>query len=305
MLTQTGLISYQKSSYTDKYSLNNIASKTTSLNSNESIREKLRNIQKEEKESKKTVAQALIENTKAYNETLRQKRLEEKNRNANLVKKKYQYKNVSSKIVQGKTSLMVRKALSSAKTEIRNLQKAKASGKYDKNELEAALAHAKVMERIARKKIRHLEEEEMAKATGKGKYEEYLEKFEKNPENATDDINENAIDEQDNEYEELLCPAFNGEYSDFENSIDYEEYEFDFEKISSTLEELTNSMLEDLIDSTDELLSGMGIDDLSEDLSAATGKMTEDDIKKMEINHRNKEMKEIVKANAEYLKAIF
>ena len=37
---------------------------------------------------------------------------------------------------------------------------------YDSEEIEAAISHAKAIERVAKKKVRHLEEEELAKACG-------------------------------------------------------------------------------------------------------------------------------------------
>lgn len=61
---------------------------------------------------------------------------------------------------------LARLAAAQARREILRLKSQKQSGKYDNEELEAAIEHAKAMERVAKKKARHLEEEEMAKCTG-------------------------------------------------------------------------------------------------------------------------------------------
>ena len=52
------------------------------------------------------------------------------------------------------------------------------------------------------------------------------------------------------------------------------------------------------------LLEEIGLEQLS-DTAASSGDMDPEDLKMMKIKHRNKEMKDIVKADAEYLKAVF
>ena len=49
----------------------------------------------------------------------------------------------------------------------------------------------------------------------------------------------------------------------------------------------------------------MGMDELSDTMLSVKKDIDPADIKMMKIKHRNKEMKEIVKADAEYLKAVF
>ena len=60
-------------------------------------------------------------------------------------------------------------------------------------------------------------------------------------------------------------------------------------------------MLEDVND----MLEEIGLDELLDSPVSGKGDMDPADIKAMKIKHRNKEMKDIVKADAEYLKAVF
>ena len=101
-----------------------------------------------------------------YSELLRTQRTKAKDVSGKLKKLKYHYKDISSKIMRSKTSAMARQVVSQAKREVLRLKREKQSGKYDSEEIDAAIVHAKAMERIARKKVKHLEEEELAKACG-------------------------------------------------------------------------------------------------------------------------------------------
>ena len=58
-------------------------------------------------------------------------------------------------------------------------------------------------------------------------------------------------------------------------------------------------------DSLRDLMEEMGLDGLSDNAVSVNREMDPADLKMMKIKHRNKEMKDIVKADAEYLKAVF
>ena len=49
----------------------------------------------------------------------------------------------------------------------------------------------------------------------------------------------------------------------------------------------------------------MGLDELSDSVLSVEKDMDPADLKMMKIKHRNKEMKDIVRADAKYLKAVF
>ena len=115
-----------------------------------------------EKTNTNSFFDSYMSNMQKYSELLRTQRTKAKDVSGKLKKLKYHYKDISSKIMRSKTSAMARQVVSQAKREVLRLKREKQSGKYDSEEIDAAIVHAKAMERIARKKVKHLEEEEMA-----------------------------------------------------------------------------------------------------------------------------------------------
>ena len=220
---------------------------------------------------------SFVETMRDYNETLRNQRLNKKDTSNLLKKLKYSFKNISGKLIRSKTSVAARQVAGEAKREVLRLKQQKQSGKYDNEEIEAAINHAKAMERVAKKKVRHLEEEELAKACGAclDRLEEYQKDL------------EDEWEEQD-----VLEPENN--VTAFKAGIE--------EPVS---ENLTGEMMDELTESMTDMLSEMGLDELLDIFSSVKQDMDPTDLKLMKIKHRTKELKEIAKADAEYLKAIF
>lgn len=220
---------------------------------------------------------SFVEIMRDYNETLRNQRLNKKDTSNLLKKLKYSFKNISGKLIRSKTSVAARQVAGEAKREVLRLKQQKQSGKYDNEEIEAAINHAKAMERVAKKKVRHLEEEELAKACGAclDRLEEYQKDL------------EDEWEEQD-----VLEPENN--VTAFKAGIE--------EPVS---ENLTGEMMDELTESMTDMLSEMGLDELLDIFSSVKQDMDPTDLKLMKIKHRTKELKEIAKADAEYLKAIF
>ena len=220
---------------------------------------------------------SFVETMRDYNETLRNQRLNKKDTSNLLKKLKYSFKNISGKLIRSKTSVAARQVAGEAKREVLRLKQQKQSGKYDNEEIEAAINHAKAMERVAKKKVRHLEEEELAKACGAclDRLEEYQEDL------------EDEWEEQD-----VLEP---------ENNVTA--FKAGIEEPAS--ENLTGEMMDELTESMTDMLSEMGLDELLDIFSSVKQDMDPTDLKLMKIKHRTKELKEIAKADAEYLKAIF
>lgn len=240
----------------------------------------------------------VIDNSRNYVDSLREAR--NKNKSAALEKKKlhYSFKSLSSKIISCKKSYNAKDVVSKAKREISRLKKLRSKGEYDSEELEAAIAHAQSMERVAKKKAKHLEEEEMVKAAGgfcMGNVE-------------------------DKEYEALEAEETEMEpEEDIPEEYEEEFTEEDFSSISTevfsqldgfeSVEQLDAEMMDMLSEMNEEmstLMEDMGLEDLMED----TGLLADDDpdpadLKMMIIKHRTKEMKDMAKADGEYLKAIF
>ena len=220
---------------------------------------------------------SFVETMRDYNETLRNQRLNKKDTSNLLKKLKYSFKNISGKLIRSKTSVAARQVAGEAKREVLRLKQQKQSGKYDNEEIEAAINHAKAMERVAKKKVRHLEEEELAKACGA-----CLDRLEEYQKDLEDEWEEQDVLESENNV------------TAFKAGIE-----------EPTSENLTGEMMDELTESMTDMLSEMGLDELLDIFSSVKQDMDPTDLKLMKIKHRTKELKEIAKADAEYLKAIF
>lgn len=278
---------------------------------------------------------SILADSKSYIEKLRTQRQQKTSTNSSLKKLKYQFKGISSRILRSKTSMAAKQAAGQARREIARLNRDKANRKGDSEELEAAIAHAKSMERIAKKKAKHLEEEEMVKTQGGAcaanavdkEYEEDIrDTKDKNSfahENAYDyaDSCDNAYeyaDEYADEYAYDYAGDFAADYVD--ESMDFisdftSEFisEFTSEFTSDSLMDMEMIMSADFVDeymdemsqALEEMLEETGLEELADSIMSVDKDMDPADFKMMKIKHRNSEMKELVKADTRYLKAIF
>ena len=255
---------------------------------------------KNELDTKKTFTGQSAESlfNKNYADALRAQRNKSKNTSLNKKKIKYRFKSISSKIISSKTSAAAKQVVSMAKREVMRLKKEKQKGGYDAEEIEAAIAHAKAMEIVAKKKARHLEQEEMAKAANGI--------FENNP--ALTKANEERDEEQsvENTDETAL-----GEIE--EEAVEYEEIPEEYvedEMLSAEdiqiemLTPLIQEMGDELAELESDLMEEMGLDELTEEFLNVSD-MDVADLKELKMKHRLKEQKEIAEADAAYLKAVF
>lgn len=244
--------------------------------------------------SKNMPVNSVLDSSMSYLDSLREARNKTKNATLEKKKLKYSYKSISSKIISCKKSYSAKEVISQAKREVARLKKLRSKGEYDAEELEAAIAHAQSMERIAKKKARHLEEEEMAKAAGGACLGEF-----ESREN-TEEVSEEELTEE--ELEQIA----DEELGDLTDDTSFEE--FDFKDIDSLeqIDAIMNKMYDDMSEELSSLMEDMGLDELFDDMGmSADSDMDPADLKMMMIKHRNKEMKDIAKADGEYLKAIF
>lgn len=188
---------------------------------------------------------------------------------ANQKKKKlnYNYKKISRQITMTNTSTGARRIITKAREEVVSLLRKQMSGKYDETDLRHAIIHARKMERIARRKKKHLEEEEKAQATGKGLVEEGASSGEDEQLKKLEESMENLQDEELERMQELI-----------------EEYE----KLMQEMEETC------------------GVDDIMKEyMGASEREMSPEDVDNLRKKHRADEMKDIVEADMKYLKAMF
>ena len=250
-----------------------------------------------EKTNTNSFFDSYMSNMQKYSELLRTQRTKAKDVSGKLKKLKYHYKDISSKIMRSKTSAMARQVVSQAKREVLRLKREKQSGKYDSEEIDAAIVHAKAMERIARKKVKHLEEEEMAKACGglcadSQISDELTEEEQEKDGTSIDELKREELQHEDMQQEEFLNDETIEPITISEINV-------------SVLEDLSQELFHEMSEELQNLMSDLGLDELNDSLLVAKRDMDPADLKEMKIKHRNREMKEIVKADNEYLKAYF
>lgn len=255
-----------------------------------------------EKANTNSFFDSYMSNMQKYSELLRTQRTKAKDVSGKLKKLKYHYKDISSKIMRSKTLAMARQVVSQAKREVLRLKREKQSGKYDSEEIDAAIVHAKAMERIARKKVKHLEEEEMAKACGGLCADSQISDERTEEEQEKDRTSIDELEREELQHEDIQQEEFQQEELLTEQTIEPITIS---EMNASVLEDLSQELFHEMSEELQNLMSELGIDELNDSLLAAKRDMDPADLKEMKIKHRNREMKEIVKADNEYLKAYF
>lgn len=179
----------------------------------------------------------------------------------------YNYKKISKQITMNNTSAGARRVITKAREEVVSLLRKQMSGKYDETDLRHAIIHARKMERIARRKKKHLEEEEKAAATGKGLVEDGAGEKEDERIKKLEESMENVSDEELEKLEELL-----------------EKYEELMQEMEAT----------------------GGLDDIMREYMGATEQeMSPEEVDNLRKKHRSDEMKDIVEADMKYLKSLF
>ena len=262
---------------------------------------------------------SIVTSSLSYSESLRNQRQQTKNTTLALKKLKYQFKNISSKILRSKTSQAAKQAAGQARREVLRLKRQKQSGNYDDDEIEAAINHAKAMERVAKKKAKHLEEEELTKAAGgiwqgdrisEEETKDAQDAEAENVQNAEEMSAESSEEEMSRDlsaYEYAGSEAYAGDSYDISDYIDLgiDAFYAQTGDFMSEMSDFTSEMMQEMSDSLRDLMEEMGLDGLSDNAVSVNREMDSADLRMMKIKHRNKEMKEIVKADAEYLKAVF
>ena len=258
---------------------------------------------------------SIVTSSLSYSESLRNQRQQTKNTTLALKKLKYQFKSISSKILRSKTSQAAKQAAGQARREIMRLkrQKQNSDSDSDSEEIDAAIAHAQAMERVAKKKAKHLEEEEMMKAAGgicqgdRISEEETKDVPDAEAENARNAEEMSAEDSANEVSGDFSTYEYAGDSYDISDYVDLgiDAFYAQTGDFMSEMSDFTSEMMQEMSDSLRDLMEEMGLDGLSDNAVSVNREMDSADLRMMKIKHRNKEMKEIVKADAEYLKAVF
>ncbi len=179
---------------------------------------------------------------------------------------RYSFKRISAQILASKTPGVARRVVTKARHEVVNLLRKK-NGGYDEDELRHAILHAERMVRVAKKRMRHLQEEQDAKKKGGVCEAEMAEKAEEN-----------------SSPEERLLEDLGGE-----EIISQEEMKRLMQEFEEIMRELEES-------------SGL---DLEELMPVASEEMDPEDLELLKKKHRAQEMRDIMEADMKYLKAMF
>lgn len=189
-----------------------------------------------------------------------------------LKKLQYNFKQISAMIMNTKTSSAASQVVSKARQKVITLQRQKNSGQYDSEALDNAIKHAKSIERAAKKKMKHLRQEEAAGNNSTVCVSE-LDEILKNEEETLKTVPEETIPE-----EEML-----------ENSE---------EELERLMQELADAMRE----AEEEMPEEFSLNDIFE---IPDPDMSPEDLERLKKKHRFDEMREIMEADMKYLKAVF
>lgn len=222
----------------------------------------------------------------------------------------YNFKDVSSRIVRAKTSGIARQVLASAKQRSAVIRRKMRTGDYDDEALRIALLHAEAMERVAKKKMKHLQEEEMCKRGGPCNGDTEREDIEEqmrldeqaalerqNTQNAGANISggQSAAAEPDISYddmslEELMADAMQSDVQMLDLVSGLDMFIEDF-----------SELMKDTMDEMD------GLSELAEELMGVSAEpdMDPEDLKELKLKHRAEEQRKIAEADSKYLKALF
>jgi hypothetical protein len=177
----------------------------------------------------------------------------------------YNYKKVSAQILRAKTANSAGNAVTQARAQVAQLRKKLRTGEYDDKELENAIIHAERIARAAKKKEKHLEEEERMKPGG------------------------GVCEASSEDAEEKSQDGF-ADASDVESSDEYRQ----LKELQETIKKLDDAMAESL---------ETGLDEFSEDI--APGDIDPKDFAMLKKKHRLDELREMTEADLNYLKSRF
>lgn len=251
------------------------------------------------------------ESSFSYAESLRMARTKAKNTALKLKRLRYDYKSISTQILRCKTSVSARQVASKARREVIRLKRQRLNGEYNDEELKSAIVHAQAMVRVAKKKARHLQEEEMAKVTGGPCNAELEEREERENQLAEEAVEEweaatsaGTIGDGGTSLQENAVAAMQEKMQIYREMTQFRMAER--QKIMEEQQDMMIELMDETWDSMEEMLKNSGLDDLAESVMETVDvEMDPADYKMMKIKHRSEEMKAIAEADAEYLKALF
>lgn len=206
-----------------------------------------------------------------------------------LKKLQYNFKQISAMLMRTKTSNAASQVVSKARRKVAALQRQKSSGEYDDEALDNAIKHAKRIERTAKKRMRHLRQEEAAENNGTVCVSELDEALQ----------NENEMENGEFEMvhgDENSQTAGSGTGTSADSEVEM------LEDSEEELRQLMQDLAEAMRELEDEMPEEFSLNDL---LEVPDQNMSPEEIEQLKKKHRSEEMREIMEADMKYLKAMF
>ena len=185
-------------------------------------------------------------------------------------KLQYNFKRLSNQIMRTKTSINAKQLVTKTKFQIADLKMKLISGDYSYEEIHNALLHAEKIARVAKKRMKNLEEEE------------YIEKTGRNDKMDLEEMQENQKDQD----EEILDTT----------GMSQEELKQLVQELQQEMEKI-EAELEKAIESFENLME--------EFIQGSNQQMDPEDLEELKKKHRAEELRDIMNADMEYLKALF
>lgn len=183
----------------------------------------------------------------------------------------YNFKDVSNAILKANTTLGAKKAATRARNKLVMLRRKLFSSDYDDQELDRAIIHAAKMERIAKKKMKHLQEEEKIQKDCK-------DKSKKNNSIKGDGLTSAIVDDLSEELQEISMEKM--------------------DRLIKEMQKMLDEALEEMSKYEEEL-------SLSEEELSYHENNKRGDLELLKKKNRSKEIREIMEADLKYLKAVF
>lgn len=202
----------------------------------------------------------------------------------------YNIRQISARILKCKTSGSARMALTGARSKVAQLKRQLYDDGVDRYGLEHAIIHATKIARVAKKKLKHLQEEEAAKTGGVCSGSQV---------DAEEDLEEISA-------EELLMEDAQDAGAYGSDPVQEIEQELQRKMQQNRMEAMQEEMQKEMQQLLEETAEETGLDELSEELISAFSADTDpEDLEEMKKKHRSEELKDILEADMKYLKAIF
>lgn len=273
-------------------------------------------------------SEKVAESSFNYADSLRKARMKAKNTALKIKKLRYDYKSISTQILRSKTSTIAKQVVSRARREVIRLKRQRLNREYNDGELKAAILHAQAMLRVAKKKARHLQEEEMVKVTGgpcAAELEERKEQENRPAEEAIEDWEAlHGSVASDDAALSGVSAAFGGAslQEDLAGAAQeqvrarqevtearmarQQDAMAERQYVLEEQQEMMSELMEETWDAMEQTMREAGLEELAEDLTQTVEvEMDPADFERMKIKHRSEEMKAIAEADAEYLKVLF